>query len=122
MSQRGHSYGYSAVILELIISTCEVPKIIISDRDPKFTSAFFTTLYDILGTKCAVSTAYYPQTDGLSERMIQTMEETSEDSVHMAWNIRTMKDTPMTRLHSFQQSNWPTTQASTLPQGNHLHW
>ncbi|MBW0508215.1 hypothetical protein O181_047930 [Austropuccinia psidii MF-1] len=44
-----------------IISTCGVPKIIISDRDPKFTSEFWTKLYDMLGTKLAFSTAYHPQ-------------------------------------------------------------
>ncbi|MBW0491912.1 hypothetical protein O181_031627 [Austropuccinia psidii MF-1] len=32
-----------------IISTCGVSKIIISDRDPKFTSEFWTNLYDMLG-------------------------------------------------------------------------
>ncbi|MBW0541522.1 hypothetical protein O181_081237 [Austropuccinia psidii MF-1] len=58
-----------------IISTCEVPKIIISYTDPKFTSEIWTNLYDILGTKLAFSTAYHPQTDGLAERMIQTMED-----------------------------------------------
>ncbi|MBW0585685.1 hypothetical protein O181_125400, partial [Austropuccinia psidii MF-1] len=49
--------------------------IVDSDRDPKFTSAFWTNLYDMLGTKLAFSTAYHPQTDGLAERMIQTMED-----------------------------------------------
>ncbi|MBW0482609.1 hypothetical protein O181_022324 [Austropuccinia psidii MF-1] len=58
-----------------IIATCGVPKIIISDREPKFTSQFWTNLYDILGTKLSFSTAYHPQTDGLAERMIQTMED-----------------------------------------------
>ncbi|MBW0558449.1 hypothetical protein O181_098164 [Austropuccinia psidii MF-1] len=58
-----------------IISTCGVPKIIISDRDPKFIFEFWTNFYDILGTKLAFSTAYHPQTDGLAERMIQTMED-----------------------------------------------
>ncbi|MBW0593797.1 hypothetical protein O181_133512 [Austropuccinia psidii MF-1] len=58
-----------------IISTCGVPKIIISDRDPKFPSEFWTNLYDMLGTKVAFSTPYHPQTDGLAERMIQTMED-----------------------------------------------
>ncbi|MBW0553076.1 hypothetical protein O181_092791 [Austropuccinia psidii MF-1] len=53
-----------------IISTCGVPKIIISDREPKFTSEFWTNLYDMLGTKLVFSTAYPPQTDGLAERMI----------------------------------------------------
>ncbi|MBW0494596.1 hypothetical protein O181_034311 [Austropuccinia psidii MF-1] len=57
-----------------IISTCGIHKIIISDRDPKFTSEFRTNLYDILGTKLSFSRAYHPQTDGLAERMIQTME------------------------------------------------
>ncbi|MBW0504703.1 hypothetical protein O181_044418 [Austropuccinia psidii MF-1] len=40
-----------------IISTCGVPKIIISDRDPKLTSEFWTNLYDMLGTKLAFSAA-----------------------------------------------------------------
>ncbi|MBW0462077.1 hypothetical protein O181_001792 [Austropuccinia psidii MF-1] len=58
-----------------MISSCGVPKIIISNRDPKFTSEFWTHLYDMLGTKLALSTAYHPQTDGLAERMIKTMED-----------------------------------------------
>ncbi|MBW0582301.1 hypothetical protein O181_122016 [Austropuccinia psidii MF-1] len=58
-----------------IISTFGVPKIIIGHRDPKFTSESWTNLYDILGTKLAFSTVYHPQTDGLAERMIQTMED-----------------------------------------------
>ncbi|MBW0505153.1 hypothetical protein O181_044868 [Austropuccinia psidii MF-1] len=58
-----------------IISTCGVPKIIISDRDPKFTSGFWTNMYDMLGTKLSFSTAYHPQTDGLAGSMIQTMED-----------------------------------------------
>ncbi|MBW0583312.1 hypothetical protein O181_123027, partial [Austropuccinia psidii MF-1] len=58
-----------------IISTCGVPNLIISDREPKFTSEFLSSFYDIPGTKLAFSTAYHPQTDGLAERMIQTMED-----------------------------------------------
>ncbi|MBW0472964.1 hypothetical protein O181_012679 [Austropuccinia psidii MF-1] len=58
-----------------IIFTCGVPRIIISDTDPKFTSEFWTNLYDMLGTKLAFSIAYHPQTDGLAEKMIQTMED-----------------------------------------------
>ncbi|MBW0560639.1 hypothetical protein O181_100354 [Austropuccinia psidii MF-1] len=58
-----------------IIFTCGVPKIIISDRDPKFASEFWTNLYDILGTKLSCSTAYHPQTDRLAEWMIQKMED-----------------------------------------------
>ncbi|MBW0485382.1 hypothetical protein O181_025097 [Austropuccinia psidii MF-1] len=57
-----------------IICSCGVLKIIISDRDPKFTSEFWTNLYEILGTKFAFSTPYHPQIDELAERMIQTMD------------------------------------------------
>ncbi|MBW0562278.1 hypothetical protein O181_101993 [Austropuccinia psidii MF-1] len=48
---------------------------IISDRDPKFTSALWTYLDQLFGTKLSFSTAYLPQTDGLAERMIQTLED-----------------------------------------------
>ncbi|MBW0489602.1 hypothetical protein O181_029317 [Austropuccinia psidii MF-1] len=58
-----------------ITSTCGVPNIIIIDRDPKFTSEFLTSLYDVLRKKLAFSIAYHPQTDGLDERMIHTMED-----------------------------------------------
>ncbi|MBW0486801.1 hypothetical protein O181_026516 [Austropuccinia psidii MF-1] len=58
-----------------IISTCGVLKIIISDRDPKFTSEVWTSFYDMLGTKLVFSTSYHPQRDGLAESMIQTMED-----------------------------------------------
>ncbi|MBW0554558.1 hypothetical protein O181_094273 [Austropuccinia psidii MF-1] len=58
-----------------IISTFGVPTIIISGRDPKFTSEFQTNLYEMLGTKPNFSTEYHPEIDGLAERMIQTMED-----------------------------------------------
>ncbi|MBW0536834.1 hypothetical protein O181_076549 [Austropuccinia psidii MF-1] len=50
-------------------------KNIISDRDPKFTSALWTNLHKLLGTKLSFSTAYHPQTDGLADRMFQTLED-----------------------------------------------
>lgn len=58
-----------------VISDTGVPKSIISDRDPKFTSEFWKKLHNILGTKLAMSTAHHQQTDGLAERMIQTFED-----------------------------------------------
>ncbi|MBW0568056.1 hypothetical protein O181_107771 [Austropuccinia psidii MF-1] len=48
---------------------------IISDRDFKFKSALWTSLHQLFGTKLSCSTAYHPQTDGLAERMIQTLED-----------------------------------------------
>ncbi|MBW0562252.1 hypothetical protein O181_101967, partial [Austropuccinia psidii MF-1] len=48
---------------------------IISDRDPKFMSALWTNLHQLFGTRLSFSPAYHPQTDGLAERMIQTLED-----------------------------------------------
>ncbi|MBW0554924.1 hypothetical protein O181_094639 [Austropuccinia psidii MF-1] len=47
---------------------------IISNRDPNFTAALWTNLHNLFGTKLSFSTAYHPQTDGLAESMIQTLE------------------------------------------------
>ncbi|MBW0565075.1 hypothetical protein O181_104790 [Austropuccinia psidii MF-1] len=58
-----------------VISHTGLFKNIISDRDTKFTSALWTNLHRLFGTKLSFSTAYHPQTDGLAERMIQTLED-----------------------------------------------
>ncbi|MBW0573973.1 hypothetical protein O181_113688 [Austropuccinia psidii MF-1] len=50
-------------------------KNIISDRDPKFTSALWTNICRLFGTKLSFLTAYHPQTDGLAERMTQALED-----------------------------------------------
>ncbi|MBW0519880.1 hypothetical protein O181_059595 [Austropuccinia psidii MF-1] len=57
------------------ISHTGIFKNIISDRDPKFTSALSTNLHKPFGTKLSFSRAYHPQTDGLAERMIKTLED-----------------------------------------------
>ncbi|MBW0515282.1 hypothetical protein O181_054997 [Austropuccinia psidii MF-1] len=57
-----------------VISHIGLFKNIISDRDPKFTSALWTNLHMLLVTKLSFSAAYHSQTDGLAERMIQTLE------------------------------------------------
>ncbi|WVZ97282.1 hypothetical protein U9M48_042831 [Paspalum notatum var. saurae] len=52
-----------------------VPKRIISDRGSQFTSRFWEQLHDSLDTKLRFSTAYYPQTDGHTERTNQILED-----------------------------------------------
>jgi hypothetical protein len=47
---------------------------IISDRDPRFTSSFWSALMQIIGTKLAYSSAYHPQSDGQTERQHRTIE------------------------------------------------
>ncbi|GKF13155.1 reverse transcriptase domain-containing protein, partial [Tanacetum coccineum] len=48
---------------------------IIYDRDPRFASIFWRSLQKALGTNLYMSTAYHPQTDGQSERTIQTLKD-----------------------------------------------
>ncbi|GJT46011.1 putative reverse transcriptase domain-containing protein [Tanacetum coccineum] len=52
-----------------------VPVSIIFDHDGKFTSHFWKSLNKALGTRLDMSTTYHPQTDGQSERTIQTLED-----------------------------------------------
>ncbi|KAI3463786.1 hypothetical protein Pfo_020449, partial [Paulownia fortunei] len=51
------------------------PLSIVSDRDSRFLSTFWRSLHKALGTQLSFSTAYHPQTDGQSERTIQTLED-----------------------------------------------
>ncbi|GJS64304.1 reverse transcriptase domain-containing protein [Tanacetum coccineum] len=60
--------------LNEIIARHGVPISIISDRDSRFTSRFWQSMQEALGTQLDMSTAYHPQTDGQSERTIKTLE------------------------------------------------
>ncbi|KAD7479605.1 hypothetical protein E3N88_02741 [Mikania micrantha] len=63
------------IYVKEIVSRHGVPVTIISDRDTRFTSRFWKNFQEELGTKLLLSTAYHPQTDGQSERTIQTLED-----------------------------------------------
>ncbi|GJX29753.1 putative reverse transcriptase domain-containing protein [Tanacetum coccineum] len=72
-----------------IVSRHGVPISIISDRDSHFTSRFWQSLQNALGTQLDMSTAYHPETDGQSERTIQTLEDM----------LRVIKATPFEALY-----------------------
>ncbi|KAD2805396.1 hypothetical protein E3N88_38773 [Mikania micrantha] len=63
------------VYIKEVVSRHGVPVSIVSDRDTRFTSHFWRKFQEELGTKLLLSTAYHPQTDGQSERTIQTLED-----------------------------------------------
>nr|GEZ48580.1 putative reverse transcriptase domain-containing protein [Tanacetum cinerariifolium] len=58
-----------------IVTHHGVPVSIILDRDAQFTSSLWQTFQKALGTRLDMSTTYHPQTDGQSERTIQTLED-----------------------------------------------
>ncbi|GJT40143.1 putative reverse transcriptase domain-containing protein [Tanacetum coccineum] len=61
--------------LKEVVSRHGVPVLIISDHDGRFASHFWRSLHKALGTRLDMNTAYHPQTDGQSERTIQTLED-----------------------------------------------
>ena len=63
------------LIFSEIVKHHGMPKNIISDRDAKFTSSFWTSLWTLCGTRLRLSTAYHPQSDGQTERTNRTLEE-----------------------------------------------
>ena len=52
-----------------------MPSSIVSNRDPRFTSRFWQALESAMGSRLSMSSAYHPQTDGQSERTIQSLED-----------------------------------------------
>ncbi|GJU88708.1 putative reverse transcriptase domain-containing protein [Tanacetum coccineum] len=61
--------------LKEVVMRHGIPISIICDRDPRFASNFWRSLQKALGTNLDMSTTYHPQTDGQSERTIQTLED-----------------------------------------------
>jgi len=70
---------YSEKLAELfikeVIARHGVPLSIVSDRDTKFTSRFWKKFHEEMGATLLRSTSFHPETDGLSERTIQTVED-----------------------------------------------
>ncbi|GKA64910.1 putative reverse transcriptase domain-containing protein [Tanacetum coccineum] len=61
--------------LKEVVARHRIHVSIICDRGPRFASNFWRSLQKALGTNLDMSTAYHPQTDGQSERTIQTLED-----------------------------------------------
>ncbi|GKC47920.1 reverse transcriptase domain-containing protein [Tanacetum coccineum] len=61
--------------LNRIVSRYGIPVSIICDHDGRFTSNFWRSFQKALGKNLSMSTAYHPETDGQSERTIQTLKD-----------------------------------------------
>ena len=110
--------GITKLYLDNVYRWFGIPSKIISDRDPQFTSYFSTALCQRLRINRNISTAYHPQTDGLSERKNQWVEQylrlvtsASQDdwsdwlaiatAVHNYYPNTTMQITPIEALFGY---------------------
>ncbi|WMV54711.1 hypothetical protein MTR67_048096 [Solanum verrucosum] len=72
------TYGgvkYAQIFMNEIVRLHGVPVSIISDRGSQFTSRFWRSFQEALGSRVDLSNAFHPQTDGQSERTIQILED-----------------------------------------------
>jgi len=67
--------GVALEYLKHLVPWFGLPKRIISDRDPRFTSAFAKEMCKALGIQQNLSTAFHPRTDGQTERMNAWIEQ-----------------------------------------------
>lgn len=65
----------AALYVREVVRLHGLPETIVSDRDSKFTSAFWREVHRTLGTKLLMSTSFHPQTDGASERAIRNVAQ-----------------------------------------------
>lgn len=72
----------AALFLREVYRHHGLPTSIVSDRDARFTSHFWQTVFRHLGTDLKMSTAFHPETDGQSERANRTIEEMLRHYVH----------------------------------------
>ncbi|KAE9312284.1 hypothetical protein PR003_g19806 [Phytophthora rubi] len=63
------------LFLDLVFRHHGLPESIVSDRDPRVTSAFWTLLFALLGTRLLMSTTGHPETDGQTERVNRVLED-----------------------------------------------
>ncbi|GJW88775.1 reverse transcriptase domain-containing protein [Tanacetum coccineum] len=75
MRETGPMEKLVRMYLKEVVTRHGIPVSIICDRDPRFASNFWKSLQKDLGTNLDMSTAYHPQTDGQSERTIQTLKD-----------------------------------------------
>jgi hypothetical protein len=68
------STGIAELLQDNMFKRYGLPDTIISDRDPRFASAVFQEWLKLLGIKSAMSTAYHPQSDGATERVMQEIQ------------------------------------------------
>ncbi|KAM0037110.1 putative nucleotidyltransferase, Ribonuclease H [Helianthus debilis subsp. tardiflorus] len=75
IKEKDNTSKLAEIYMREIVARHGVPLSIISDRDGRFVSRIWQSFQDAFGSQLNLSTAFHPQTDGQSERTIQTLED-----------------------------------------------
>ena len=67
--------GTDMLFIDSVFRQHGLPLAIISDRDPRFTGKFWTSIFKVLGTQSDMSTADHPHTDGQTERVNRVISD-----------------------------------------------
>ena len=67
--------GCARVFIDTVFKLHGLPRELVSDRDPRFTAAFWQSVFRSLGTRLTMSTSDHPETDGQTERVNRVLEE-----------------------------------------------
>src|SRR5580692_6656916 len=103
--------GIAKLYLQHVFPWFGVPSKMISDRDPCFTSNFSKALTTKLKIDCNISTAFHPQTDGLSERKNQWVEQ----YLRMYTTARQDNWDEWLPIASFVHNRWPNATTKLSP-------
>ncbi|KAL8440826.1 hypothetical protein Emed_007647 [Eimeria media] len=68
--------GVVHLLADRLVRYHGLPKVLLSDRDPRFTSEIWRLLCERFDIKRALSSSWHPQTDGQTERVHRTLEQT----------------------------------------------
>ncbi|GMF45049.1 unnamed protein product [Phytophthora fragariaefolia] len=66
--------GTATLFLDRVFRQHGLSEAVGSDRDPRYTGKFWTSIFAVLGTRLDMSTADHPQTDGQTERVNSVVE------------------------------------------------
>jgi hypothetical protein len=76
------AYQVAVAFVDNIFKLHSLPAVMVSDRDPIFTSRLWNELFRLVGTELAMSSSWHPQTDGQTERANQCLETYLRYFVH----------------------------------------
>jgi hypothetical protein len=99
------------IFMKIFFRRHGIPKMVISDKDVKFTSAFWKELFAGINTNLNISTSYHPQMDGQTERTNQIIE----DMLRMYVRTKPRKWEDYLHLVEFTYNNGYQTSAKLIP-------